>query len=628
MAQNEKGGSDLDVFEGLGKKTQPIATTRTVPPPPSSRAPADFGKRTLLGIAAPILPSGSSGHPPPARTPPPPPGRSTLPPVVSPSRAPAAFGSVHTTGVDVAWDDEDEATAIFDESRSSHARAFTGPPKGGGVPGKVTLLGVAAPSFPVTPAAAAGSSTSRPPAASSPFLGRSSFPSVPGAPLPAPPATQPGLGLGPLSPRSSTSASTVPPRGSFGPSPQFLPPPGALPLTTQVSGGISDYFPPPGGGMESTALVHPPPVRTGLWVVVGLAAATLIAVAVVFFGAPRTGQIVVNVSDAKGASVARVDVFVDGRKECDSTPCLVDQVGGGSHEVKVVADGFGAPAIETVVVESRKQSVANFALGGPRGSGLKVTGSQPGVKLYVDGKEIGPLPQEVYALAPGDHTIRIAGSERYEPLEKHVTIDRDQVQDLGNVTLKVLHGKVTITLATYGARVSIVSGSDRRELPTLPISVDIDTTKAWSLEASKPGYEDYHQAISFDDGQAERFVSVMLDPKPQASSPVYYPPAAAPAAPQTAQAPVPAQAPPVQVQAAAAPAPAADGGEAYLNINSIPPSTCFVDGHSLGSTPQIHISVKPGAHTVKFINADQGLTKTISVSVNAGETKPAVAKLN
>ena len=40
----------------------------------------------------------------------------------------------------------------------------------------------------------------------------------------------------------------------------------------------------------------------------------------------------------------------------------------------------------------------------------------------------------------------------------------------------------------------------------------------------------------------------------------------------------------------------------------------------------MHITVKPGAHTVKFVNSDQGLTKTITVTVGAGETKPAVAQ--
>ncbi|MDP9150621.1 MAG: PEGA domain-containing protein, partial [Myxococcota bacterium] len=68
--------------------------------------------------------------------------------------------------------------------------------------------------------------------------------------------------------------------------------------------------------------------------------------------------------------------------------------------------------------------------------------------------------------------------------------------------------------------------------------------------------------------------------------------------------------------------------EAFLNINSIPPSTCFLDGRSLGSTPKVHISVKAGTHTVKFVNSDQGLSKTITVTVGAGETKPATAKLN
>jgi serine/threonine-protein kinase len=72
----------------------------------------------------------------------------------------------------------------------------------------------------------------------------------------------------------------------------------------------------------------------------------------------------------------------------------------------------------------------------------------------------------------------------------------------------------------------------------------------------------------------------------------------------------------------------AGGGEGFLNINSIPPSTCFLDGKSLGTTPKVHVSVNAGAHTVKFVDADDGLTKTISVKVGAGETKAAVAKLN
>ncbi len=337
---------------------------------------------------------------------------------------------------------------------------------------------------------------------------------------------------------------------------------------------------------------------------------------------PQHGRVVINVNDSRGAGVNRADIFVDGRKQCDIAPCRVDDLSTGAHEVKVLVEGSETPQVLSVNVESGKEATAAFTVGSK--SGLKVGGTQPGVKLYVDDKDMGPLPQEVRDLAPGDHGIKLAGSERYQPLEKHVTVEKDKVEDLGSVTLKVLKGKATISLATPGARVFLASGSDRRELPMLPISVDIDTTKAWSLQASKQGFVDFSQAISFDDGQAEKSFTVTLDPRAQApSAPAWVAPAPAPA-----PAPPPQREAPAPVAAAPAPAAAAEGAEAFLNINSIPPSTCILDGRSLGSTPKMHISVKPGAHTVKFVNADQGLTKTVSISVGAGETKPAIARLN
>lgn len=392
-----------------------------------------------------------------------------------------------------------------------------------------------------------------------------------------------------------------------------IPAPPAPPFPRPAA--VPDYLA-PHPGMESTALLRPPPSRAIQQIFIGLAVVSTVLVAVLWLWPTHPGNILVNVTDAKGSSVNRVEIFVDGRKYCETVPCRVEGESPGAHEVKVLADGFEAPPVQTVTVEARKDATATFALGsGKAGSSLKVAGSQPGVKLFVDDREVGPLPQEVHELATGDHTVKVAGSDRYQPLEKHVTVERDQSMDLGAVTLKVLRGKATISLGTPGARVYLVSGTDRRELPTLPISVDIDTAKTWSLEASKPGFEDYRQPISFEDGQAEKSFSITLEAK---------------SGPQMAYQPTP-QAPPQQAaqpQAPRAAAAPAEGGESFLNINSIPPSTCFLDGHSLGSTPRVHVSVKPGAHSVKFINADQGLTKTISVSVGAGETANAVAKLN
>jgi len=631
MATDEKG-SDLDVFEGLTKKGGAGAQSSAPPPPP----PRD-GSRTLLGLTSPAAmpvapPAGLN-----ATLPPPPPGRTSLPPVAPAS--PAEVGA--RPGADVDWDDEDEATHIFDKEGDLPPVRRGAPLPAAGTPPpstrmKATLLGMIAP-----PSGGTGMYSPPPPGPSS----RSSIPGAlppPGLGTlpPPPPAMLQGLG-------STLSRSLPPPPAVSISSPPLnaLPSPGST-LPPARPGGMSSQ--PPLRSMEATALLRPGQSPTARWGLIGLVAA--LVVGAVLFVVPHAGRIVINVTDPKGAAVGRVDIYVDGRKQCDTAPCIVEQQSTGTHEVKVVADGYDLPASQGVNVEWRKDAMATFLLGSSsKGTGVKVGGTQPGVKLYVDDKEIGPLPQDYREMTPGDHVVKIVGSERYQPLERHVSLEKDRVEDLGTVTLKVVKGKVTITLATPGARVFLVSGTDRREIQTLPISVDIETAKNWSLQANRPGYTDYNQAISFDDGQAEKTYLVSLEPRtgqqlgnawaappqqapltmaPRPAAPAMTGPAAplfnpAPAAPVV---PRPAQA---QAQPPAA-APAAGGatGEAFLNINSIPPSTAFLDGKQLGPTPRLHVSVTPGAHQVKFVNAEQQLTKTISVSVSAGQTQFAGTKLN
>jgi serine/threonine-protein kinase len=215
--------------------------------------------------------------------------------------------------------------------------------------------------------------------------------------------------------------------------------------------------------------------------------------------------------------------------------------------------------------------------------------------------------------------------------------------DLGAQNLKVVKGKATISLTTPGAKVYLVSGNDRRELPTLPISVDIDTSKQWMLEAVKFGFLEYKQPISFDDGQAEKTFAITLEPKGNAPVATPQPTGDAPAPTHAAVQPAPRPQPAATAAAdktekpaatadkpaatADKPAPAAAGGEAFLNINSIPASSVVLDGKPIGNTPKVKISVTPGTHTVLFVNSEQGLKKSITVSVAAGETKPAIAKL-
>ncbi len=740
MADEKNGGSDLDIFEGLGKKTTTSAAPAPAPPPPPSMAPVPLdGKRTLLGIPNPsaastTLPAGppppppvsaappppppvsaappppppvsAAPPPPPAsaapatkQTPPPPPGRGSLPNISKsgppplpgsappPAQAAPAPSTAPQNGasgkLEMDWDDEDEATHVFDKDRQNDsqpnmaaapatlpntARGTGGPPpppsamqpaagksapppipKNGSVPpapatatglGALmaqpataqTLSGHAPP--PPPPASGRGPVSAAPPPAPTDRL--------PGVSQPPPPPPPPGSMRAPMSvpsappPFNNTLASapsvTPPPPPQVTTQPMPMPPRASAPPAAAPAPAVAQASAPPPQislrSMEQTALVRPAPQSRG-WVGIGLGllAVAIAAGAVVFFLIPRTGTITVNVNDAKGASVDRVDVFVDGKKECETTPCTFKRDNGG-HSVKVVAQGFETPEPKQVTVDTGKDVPVAFVLakGGSGGTGVRVGSATSGLKLYIDGELVGNLPQDVKDLAAGDHKVKVTGGDRYANLEKTITVAKGEMLDLSNVALKVVHGKATIDSTSSGAKVYIVSGSDRRELPRLPLSVELDTSRSWTLEASKFGYNDFRQPIVFEDGQAEKTFTITMDLKGAAPAPGPAP------GPGPGPGPGPVVTPPSTASAAATtptpkPTGEAPAGQATLNINSIPASNVVLDGRPIGQTPKMGFSVSPGAHTVKFINNDQGLSKTVSVSVKAGETKTVAAKL-
>jgi PEGA domain len=733
MAVDNKGGSDLDVFEGLGKKsaarpsqTPPVVQGPTPsngpaarssngpPPPPPSLRSGENGARSAGG------PTSPGTLPPPTQrgvAPPPPPGRGALPAVGSglpsgappagqpqsqprtPAAATAPAASSSTTKpsanaagqVDMDWDDDEEATHIFDKDNdppktesvaqpAPQSRALPPPvsrpppvshPPPPGI--KQTLLGVAAPPPPPPPSmnptpspfraqtpippppSSVGGAFARASSVAASTPGPVAYPPPPSMDRPAPHSTLPSHGnqattLPPqqttvpmaMPPRSIPSQALPPPPGpsSYGnyagsapppPAPSYRPPPPTGQMTATPSDAReAPAYPPMTNRMEATALVRPPEQSRTVYALFGMVGVLMVAFAI-FFMMPHTGQVAVNVADSKGGAVAHLEIYIDGKKQCESAPCIIPDMSSGSHTVKVEAPGYDQPADKAVAVESRKDVTVDFSLTPLQtaSTGIKVTGTQPGAHLFVDDRDIGALPQELKELQPGSHRIKIAFGDRYAPVEKTITIGKDEFQDLGNTTLKVIKGKATISLGTPGAKVFMVSGSDRRELISLPISVDIDTSKQWSLVASKLGFMDYNQPISFDDGQAEKAFTVTLDPKVAGVAVPYTPPAYTPPA-------YTPPAPPVHHDAPVAPEPPAvshpaessggGGGQAYLNINSIPASSIILDGKPIGSTPKLKYAVSSGSHSVLFVNVDQNFKKQITVSVGAGETKAAIGR--
>ncbi|MEP7050786.1 MAG: carboxypeptidase regulatory-like domain-containing protein, partial [Pseudomonadota bacterium] len=520
---SDKAGSDLDVFDGLAaKKSRPSAApapggaVRSPAAPPTSAARATRQK-TLLGLAAPVAPGGGARPapppppmsrppapppsginippPPPAKfatggfpVPPPPPSPSVVgaPPPPPPPLAPPAAGATTaiiaaapppavgattaiiaaaapppppplgaTTaiiaaappppppplglpspkpgvpddeektpvpaaklegkpGVDIDWDDEDEATMVFDKSIEDTARSLLHsapppPPPAAGAP---------------PPAAGA------PPAARPPTLVSRSVsvppPSLPRAPLPPPPKTAP-----------HQFATPVPP-------PQQM-------------------------VFEAPPMAQPNSAGRG-WMIGLIALLVVAAGAAVMVLLPKKGSLVLTVAGPGNKPVDTVEVYVDNVKKCDVSPCRVSDLVAGTHLIKVTAAGYAPTADQGVKISSGDEAVQNIALSrASDGTGIRVTAEGRGIKLSVDGKDVGPLPQELKDLAPGDHLVHLDGGERYETFEKHVTVEADQMQTI-EPKLRVKKGLATIKLGDNadGAKVLLVSGSERRPLPALP----------------------------------------------------------------------------------------------------------------------------------------------------------------
>lgn len=68
-------------------------------------------------------------------------------------------------------------------------------------------------------------------------------------------------------------------------------------------------------------------------------------------------------------------------------------------------------------------------------------------------------------------------------------------------------------------------------------------------------------------------------------------------------------------------------GFGTLRINTRPWSQVFVDGRLLGNTPQLGVRLPAGKHTLRLVNPEFNMTKTITVDLGAGENLSRVETL-
>jgi hypothetical protein len=357
---------------------------------------------------------------------------------------------------------------------------------------------------------------------------------------------------------------------------------------------------------------------------------------------PKQGSIVVAVSGPGNKAIDSVQVYLDGKKQCDTSPCVANGIKAGPHIIKVSAPGYSSGA-QAVKVLSGDEAVLNMQLSGASdGTGIKVLAEGSGLRLWVDDKEIGPLPQEVKDLSPGEHKLRVAGNDRFAPYEDRVNVVSEQMKTIGPLELKVVRGLAMVEPGenSDGAKVLLVNGAEKRQIPKLPYRVEISTDKGYQLVASKKGFATTTIPVTFEPGKDQKRFVIDLryeGAEPSAAEPATATPrtAAVTSAPTRAASSAtksklaaaigasPATATKTS-PATAAPA-AAAAGQGTLNINSIPQSNVLLDGRPLGKTPRAGVSVAAGPHTVVFIHPELG-RKPVAVTVVAGKTATAAVR--
>lgn len=357
--------------------------------------------------------------------------------------------------------------------------------------------------------------------------------------------------------------------------------------------------------------------KRGLYIATGVT--VLVVGTLLYFLFGRTGGLTVTISGPGGRPVDGVQVLVDDVKRCDNSPCRVEGLAPGAHILKASAKGFQETAAQAISVSAGEQTTQNISLSAGAGeTSIRVSAMGSGLKLYIDGQEIGELPATAKNVSSGSHVIRVAGNERYEPWEEKVTVDDGEKKTLGPLKLRVLKGLATFKAGpgADGARVLL----DGRLVPELPSTIEVPAGKQLTLVASKQGFSTYKRMVSFDDGVAEKTFEITMAEGNEDTAPL--PVADRSPPPSHGSKPITGSAPPPQP----APQKSAAKGKATLNMNSIPVSNVILNGHPLGPTPKVGVQVDPGPQTVVFVHPDFG-RKVMSATVGAGETKTFMAKM-
>jgi hypothetical protein len=212
------------------------------------------------------------------------------------------------------------------------------------------------------------------------------------------------------------------------------------------------------------------------------------------------------------ADVADGEVYIDGQKQNDTTPTLVDNLDEGPHIVEVRKPPATAWK-QTVYVKSGQRTKVTAELAATltttkKGGTVRIIASVPGAEVWVDGKLAGTAPYDATDLPAGDHLIEVR-AKGYANKEQRVTVNTGSSDII----------KFDLVASSSGggttAKIKIVSPVpeapvyiDGANVGTAPVDKDV-TAGEHFIVVEKPGYAKFEQKVAVEAGQTLTVTAVL-----------------------------------------------------------------------------------------------------------------------
>jgi eukaryotic-like serine/threonine-protein kinase len=360
------------------------------------------------------------------------------------------------------------------------------------------------------------------------------------------------------------------------------------------------------------------PRPIALWVGGGVAAAAICVAAaggVVYYNS-RPGTLFIASDPA-----TNVQVLLDNKRQAvDGTPATL-KLEPGSYVLTVQREGY-VPWNEQVEVKPGDTTRRRITLEPlASGTGFTLVSEPAGAQALLDGRALeGVTPLKVQSVMPGKHKIEVktaTGSWQQE-----VTIEAGKMLDVRATVGAVAAAKTPDKAAKTPPDKLVVAAPKTPDKPaakmpdkTPPVVAAVQKTPEPKSAEPKSAEPKQKPAALVDAPKKSKSPDLTL---PDEDKPA---PKKVAAADKTPEPKAPAAAP----EKSSAPS---ASGEGWLRLGSKPWTNIVVDGKETGlHTPQTHLKLAAGSHRITLTNPQFSIKETFSVDIKSGETETVIKDL-